>query len=254
MRMVGRSVLVASVMLASPGCNEMLGWDYRSSNGGAAPSCDGEGTDTCAGQLNDCCDSLVVAGCEGTSCNGNVLPGFRLDAFEVTVARYRVFLADPKHAHRGNFAGCIDATFAASGNDEKPINWVTLGDARTFCEWDAARLPTLTQLQRAAMEFKGSADDPSFLFPWGGEPDSEHVLDYATIASKEIRFVGAASKGKGKYGHFDLLGNVQEWTEENRVYGRSFSDNTSSMGTSVRTTEPTGSRDAKTGFRCARDL
>lgn len=135
---------------------------------------------------------------------------FRLDKYEVDVARFREFIADydawrslgnPQPgagAHprasgsgwRSEFDASLPAlgaelelrvrecdgaplsTFAASdGAGQLPLNCVSWFEAAAFCAWDEARLPSYAEWYYAAA---GGAEDR--LYPWGDTPAPNDTL------------------------------------------------------------------------------
>lgn len=224
-------------------------------NGSANPSCQGLAA-TCGSMTNaDCCASSVVPG--GSFQRNNVAPpgpmatvsDFRLDIYDVTVARFRKFLAvypgskpsagtgkNPKNsADMGwdpawdaslpadqaallSAVQCadIDGTFtpAAGANETLPVNCADWYEAFAFCIWDGGRLPTDAELNNAA-----SAGAEQRHYPWSNPPDSELIdPSYAVYAPNPpalpggLAVVGSKSpKGDGKWGHADLAGNVWNW-------------------------------------------
>lgn len=225
-------------------------------------SCNGL-TATCAGE--NCCLSLpILSGSFGRSCDHScqaVCPGvetgfpahltaFSLDAFEVTVGRFRGFVAhypsskptdglgknpnnpdDPGWYHdwtallpataddlRSAISSADDCvggvpTYDGSGaNDELPMNCVTWYEAHAFCIWDGGRLPTETEWNYAAA---GGAEER--YYPWSNPATSETIdstyavyqstVDPATAPAP----VGSRPLGHGRWGQYDLAGNVSEW-------------------------------------------
>jgi formylglycine-generating enzyme required for sulfatase activity len=86
---------------------------------------------------------------------------------------------------------------------------VSFDDANAFAEWRSKRdgvkyrLPTEEEWEYAARN--GESGD---LYPWGSEwKDGAAVLKEATPAP-----VGSREGGKNRWGVFDLVGNVWEWT------------------------------------------
>lgn len=220
------------------------------------PSCAGLAP-TC-GPLGDenCCASPLVEGGEYDRLdpeNGTLYPtkvsDFRLDRFEVTVARFRRFvqafptLAEGAGAHP-SIAGSgwsadwyihdtqahliehlkcdpLYGTWAdneGAETDNKPINCVDWYAAFAFCAWDGGRLPTEAEWNYAAA--RGSEE---YYYPWGPEEPTEDRAVYCTDYSPmtqgcpaatqaSIKTVGSKSpQGDGKWAQADLAGNIREW-------------------------------------------
>jgi len=268
---VGWWVAMVAALSATTGCNAILGWE-QSWDAGPAPSCEGAGTDGCTGQVNDCCDSLVVAGLEGSgSCNR--LAGFRLDAYEVTVGRFKAFLDAPdgysvakppngwlptlewksdENALRKALGDC-DSTM--NKGDTLPMNCITWAEAFAFCQWDRGRLPTTGEFQRAAQ------------FPWRDAGIDE---TRAVFGKLEVSLVGQKPAGVSAFGQLDLVGNVQEWTKllnskecpgasdfnmtGQPCFGGSFTASENDFfGKIPEVAVAPDSRQKETGFRCARE-
>jgi len=244
--------------------------------GGAEPGGAGAGgaeVEVCNGlscQGISCCTTLIVAGGElamgqsddgsdalcpdgtygGYYCTGGDKPehavtvdSFGLDAFEVTVARFRNFVnafdgsppAAGAGAHprlpfsgwqsrwdaellpsRSELSGALecaagDATWTdvPGLNEQAAINCVTWFEAFAFCAWDGGYLPTEAEWEYAAA---GGAENR--LFPWGSD-DPAVQIDVANDAYNGNRptiAVGSEHpQGDGKWGHRDLAGGMSEW-------------------------------------------
>jgi formylglycine-generating enzyme required for sulfatase activity len=169
---------------------------------------------------------------------------FRLDTYEVTVSRFRTFVADQRHelpAGSGkvpNAAGdhgwlpewnaITHAVLTEPGsrqreldcdrqgtwtenpgeNESRPINCLNYFEAFAFCIWDGGRLPT-----EAEWHFAAEGGSEGRRYPWSNpaasaEVDSTHAV-YAPSSFLEV--VGSRSpKGDGRWGHADLAGNALE--------------------------------------------
>jgi formylglycine-generating enzyme required for sulfatase activity len=187
---------------------------------GIAPgqSCNGMTGTECQGE--DCCASPLVPGgtFERTLTNTftATVSSFRLDEFEVTVARYRNFMnaRDEWRAAGNPIAGAGEnpnipgtgwdkswedawqtaedptfcasdggrATYAETGNDALPANCVTWTQAFEFCVWDGGRLPSATE-----WEFAAVGGSLQYQYPWGNAPvptgQQDETADYAVYDS-----------------------------------------------------------------------
>jgi formylglycine-generating enzyme required for sulfatase activity len=181
--------------------------------GPVPPSCVGLGASCGAG---DCCASLVVPG--GTFDRANdpagpaTIAAFRLDRFEVTVGRFRRFVAagggtaalvppaglgahpsllgsgwqSSWNAELEPDAASLMArlqsgpghtwTNAPGANEARPINHVVWLEAFAFCAWDGGRLPTEAELSFAAV---GGSEQR--VYPWSVPPSSS-VIDSSYAA------------------------------------------------------------------------
>lgn len=237
----------------------------RCTNGACAPypSCEGDAGAGCGLAPRSCCASLPVPGGTFHRRNDTTLPAtvsaFELDAFEVTVGRFRAFLAaggatqahppvpgsgaHPKLPNSGwhvewnqrlpvDVAGEINAlddgkrtwTDAPGANEHRPINNIDWLQAFAFCAWDGGRLPTYAELSFAYV-----GGDEQRVYPWSTtsnpqqptranaafdcnfDPPSRSCSTTCIGCSEnDVAPVGSLPAGAGKWGHFDLAGNVTE--------------------------------------------
>ncbi|HWZ91057.1 MAG TPA: formylglycine-generating enzyme family protein [Polyangiaceae bacterium] len=139
------------------------------------------------------------------------LSGFFLDRTEVTVADYDACArvgrckAPPYEQGARRFQR---ASF--------PVTLVTWDDARSFCEFRGARLPTEAEFERAARGRTGRR------FPWG-EYANGHLANHgrlgldlsdASDGFAELAPVGSFRDGRTPDGFLDLAGNVAEWVQD----------------------------------------
>jgi formylglycine-generating enzyme required for sulfatase activity len=214
------------------------------------PSCNGI-TNTCGSNVS-CCLSYPVYGgsfdrsCYSTcGCDQGPFPArvatFALDAFEVTVGRFKSFVRQYETALPATDSGknsnnsedtgwraewnqylpstrealeeqlnSCDTTW--NGREDLPVNCVSWYLAQAFCIWDGGRLPT-----QAEWNYAASGGDEQRTFPWSSPPAST-VLDdtYAAYGEGEALPpgpvpVGTHPKGAGRWLQEDLSGNVWEW-------------------------------------------
>jgi formylglycine-generating enzyme required for sulfatase activity len=173
---------------------------------------------------------------------------FYLDAFEISVGRFRAFVdaydmaprpaegagANPKVAGSGWQAGwsqLLPATAAdlrarlscgaaatwtntPGANENKPINCLTWYELNAFCIWDGGRLPS-----EAEWEFAATGGLANRLYPWGNQTPTAQFATYNCMGSAcgvaDIRDVGSAPQGATPTsGIRDLAGSMWEWTRD----------------------------------------
>jgi formylglycine-generating enzyme required for sulfatase activity len=171
---------------------------------------------------------------------------FTVDAYEVTVARYRAFLAvrageiDRIRSRPIAYPGGIFVPWAGAstepvsaaivptcnwsetiiGREAHPINCIGWWAAQEFCAWDGGRLPTEAEWEYAA---RGRVVPESGLvagriYPWGNQAP----MTGAMLASCDRALLapcpgedGAVTRRVGRFaaaaGVYDIAGNVAEW-------------------------------------------
>jgi formylglycine-generating enzyme required for sulfatase activity len=118
-------------------------------------------------------------------------------------------------------AGYATWTDAPTDNDNRPINCMTWVEALAFCIWDGGYLPT-----EAEWNFAASGGDEQRVYAWS-VPPSDSTIDPSrasygdgvtcpgdgipSCAITDILPVGTKPAGVGRWGQFDLTGNVSEW-------------------------------------------
>jgi formylglycine-generating enzyme len=247
----GTSGVGASSGGSSGGASEARSGGGSSGGGSLNPSCQGLAANCGATASADCCASSVVPG--ATFQRDNLAPpgpmatvsAFRLDIYDVSVARFRKFIAaypgnkpsagsgkNPKNATDPGWdatwsallpvdqAALVSAvqcsqtgatyTTTVAGNEARSINCVDWYEAFAFCVWDDGRLPSDIELNNAA-----AAGAEQRHYPWSNPPESETIdASYAVYSpsATAVAIVGSKSpQGDGKWGHADLAGNVWNW-------------------------------------------
>jgi formylglycine-generating enzyme required for sulfatase activity len=209
---------------------------------------------------------------------------FVLDKYQVTVARFRRFVAvydgwrgignpaagagaHPLIANSGwqtswnaslpasaealvDTISC-DATYqtwtdAPSSKEEFPINCMPWLPAFAFCVWDGMRLAT-----EAERESAGAGGSEGRLYPWGsGAPNSSlGIYDNAPIVA-----VGSKPYGAGRWGHLDLAGPLFDWVIDYYAPYPSTCNNCAAVSTSsggTRVLRGTGFNDSANWLRAA---
>ncbi|HTR52754.1 MAG TPA: formylglycine-generating enzyme family protein [Kofleriaceae bacterium] len=192
---------LAIAALAS-GCAQLLDIHDRSASaggGGSGGSCASLAATCGSAGSDDCCTSLLVPGgtfelgtdvaTDGMFPHTNVtttIHDFRLDKYEVTVGRFRAFVASGAWSQAGApsagaganpsvsgsgwnsqwnqslvvtlvdldqaLFGCGDATWSTfvAGEESRPINCVSWYEAMAFCAWDGGFLPSEAEWNYAA--------------------------------------------------------------------------------------------------------
>lgn len=176
---------------------------------------------------------------------------FSLDRFEVTVGRFRQFVASydgtPPPAGRGAVSGqpqtgwqsewnaelpltraqleqALDCNLVGSntatwtdlpeGNESRPINCVHWYIAYAFCIWDGGRLPTEAEWEYAA---SGTSDR---LYPWGVPAPAATRSSYDCFNENDgcdvtdVVDVFALPLGETPDGLANMAGNVSEWVRD----------------------------------------
>lgn len=130
---------------------------------------------------------------------------FQMDRTEVSNTEYADFVRQTNHPAPSHWIG----NKPPFGQENWPVVNVTFADANDFAAWrskrDAVtyRLPTEEEWEYAARN-----GDRADLYPWGSEwKDGAAVLKDATPSP-----VGSRADGKNRWGVYDLIGNVWEWT------------------------------------------
>ena len=128
------------------------------------------------------------------------LAAYRIYKNDVTVAQYRKFCQGTgrQMPHAPDWGW----------NDNHPMTNVTWHDAKAYCEWAGARLPTEAQWEKAARGIDGR------MYPWGNEWDRGKLWCSVGGQSSGTAPVGSFPAGASPYGCLDMAGNAWQWCED----------------------------------------
>jgi serine/threonine-protein kinase len=184
------------------------------------------------------------------------LPAFYIDKTEVSNAAYNQFCQATKRPLPEDFPG---------NQPSYPVVNVTIRDAREFARWAGKRLPAALEWEKAARGTDGR------IFPWGNDKGTSR----ANTDTGELQPVGSYPSGASPYGALQMVGNAWELVDTPRtppsdprslkalkaqpgeawymIRGESAWEPLVDAAIWDSTAVPEGWKDAKVGFRCAKD-
>jgi formylglycine-generating enzyme required for sulfatase activity len=145
------------------------------------------------------------------------LDAYAVDKYEVTNALYQACqnasVCSPPGAAdlftRSSYYG--DPEF-----DHYPVIYVDWNQAKTYCEWRGARLPTEAEWEYAA---RGGLEGKNY--PWGDEapvctPDVKNGANFYACSDDTLTLPIGTFSPNG-YGLYDMAGNVWEWVNDRYI-------------------------------------
>lgn len=188
---------------------------------------------------------------------------FAIDRAPVTVRDFADYTATsgrappPADAEEGIDAALL-AAHAFSGREPPrrylahPMVGVSLDEARAFCQWRGARVPTEAEWTRAVY------GEGERAFPWGDLADATRT-NSSEFGAGDTAPVLTHTRGVGPFEVADGAGQVREWTDTAEgalrvVVGSSWREPLVGRGDSPRRLLRPGARSLTLGFRCVRDV
>ncbi|GIK56245.1 MAG: SUMF1/EgtB/PvdO family nonheme iron enzyme [Chloroflexi bacterium] len=211
------------------------------------------------------------------------LDSFWIDQTEVTNGMYALCVRDGDYVQPSSLTSYTrDSYYANPTFAEYPVINVSWQDARNYCEWAGARLPTQTEWEKAARWDEENQEARTY--PWGNTFDGallnfcdencpfNHPDVTVDDGYEDTAPVGSYPDSISPYGALDMVGNVWEWTaslyetypydpndgRENlngtgqRVLrGGSWNNNDNNVRAANRNNNDPTNRNNNVGFRCA---
>jgi len=139
----------------------------------------------------------------------DIIP-FTATKYPITNEQYKIFLDEsgwqPKDPHNWLKHWNGSDTYPA-GFDKKPVTWVSVRDAETFCSYYNMQTPTPWQWQWMAQ------GPTNVNYPWGDDPDPARVPEFSSERDMPAPDdVDAHPDGASWCGAEDMVGNVYSWT------------------------------------------
>jgi sulfatase modifying factor 1 len=132
----------------------------------------------------------------------------QLPYHEVTLREFNI---DRLETSKAEYKRCVDAggCGSISGLSVRPNEPVVVrvSEARTYCEWRGARLPTEAEWEKAA---RGTDERR---FPWGNEDVTCALANVGTCMLGYVD-VETYSNSASPYGAISMVGNVWEWVSD----------------------------------------
>jgi len=136
------------------------------------------------------------------------LDAYWIDQTEVTNGMYALCVSAGECAPPQNYASYrVLSYYGDSKYADYPVVHVDWNQAKAYCAWAGADLPTEAQWEKAARGPDGR------LFPWGNNSPTCDLANFFGCVGDSTA-VKSYESGKSLYGVYDMAGNVQDWVND----------------------------------------
>jgi len=180
------------------------------------------------------------------------LPPFYMSETQVTNAQFEAFTRATGHETTAERRGEEKTWRRFIGLDGHPVVHVSHDDARAFCRWAKAALPSEMQWKRT---FRGN---DGRVYPWGNTFDPNVCNTAESCRGSQTTQVRRFKDGRSPFGCYDMVGNVEEWTStasngNYAIFGGSWAMTCEVYGLPVlRRLARADFHEGDLGFRCVR--
>lgn len=192
------------------------------------------------------------------------LPNFYIDITEVTQAAYRKCVDDGRCTQPDDYTVSGNCNWGQSSREDHPANCIDWNQAKGYCEWRGARLPTEEE-----WEYVARGKIKSIYALGSGSITNQACID-TTHSCAVSQYPKTLFGQPNNSGLSDLLGNVIEWTStlycasydlqgctskyEGRGSGWGNEPTAQRRAASRQGNTSAGFRGAAMGVRCAKDF
>ena len=145
---------------------------------------------------------------------------FRIDATQVTNEAYAKFdrsgyRPPSTQNYLRHWVGQGARRHPAPNTAQQPVRWVGIEDARAYCAWRGARLPSEIEWALAAQGPDHVRGVAARSYPWGDAPPNASFVPTPQVRPPFTpERVGQRPAGASPFGALDMAGLVWEWTSE----------------------------------------
>lgn len=137
------------------------------------------------------------------------LDGYWIDKYEVTNGLYQKCVAEGICKEPSQFDSTSRASYYGNPSyNNYPVIFVDWNQAKTYCQWAGADLPSEAQWEKAARGTNGSE------FPWGNARPNRPIGSFVDPNMRDTSEVGLYPDGASFFGVMDMAGNVWEWVDD----------------------------------------